>query len=127
MRIWLFTVLSQIQIFLSLIAAGFPALKKTVFDMLTNYGVNEDSQTGSRSGPSYIMNRLSRKNKSNHSAGPESGHSIPFSGTGRGHAVVVRGKPKTPTDDDSQKGIMRQDDYAVVVSYESSDPQDFDH
>lgn len=127
MHIWLFAVLTQIHIFVSLIAAGFPALKKTVFDMLTNYGVNEASRSRSRSGPSYIMSKLSHKKKSKHSMGPESERSLPFAGSAIGNAVVVKGKPKTPSDDDSQRGIMRQDDYAVVVTYEPPEPRDLNH
>lgn len=114
MAIWLFIVLTQIQIFMSLVAAGFPALKKTVLDLVTNFGVSEDSQNRSRYGPGYILSSLTKRRRRKpedsgssfhpHSAGPV-GESVTRAG---GHTIL--------SDDDSQKGIMRHDEYDVVVT-----------
>ena len=122
--IWLFVVLTQIQIFLSLIAAGFPALKKTILDLVTNFGVSEDSQNRSRIGPGYILSSLTKKNKQSHPQESSSSFS-PYTGGTRGNTVVKAGANRaTSDDDDSQQGIIRQDEYDVIIT--TLDPADRD-
>lgn len=116
MAIWLFVILTQIQIFSSLIAAGFPALRKTVLDLVTNFGVSEDSQNRSGMGAAYILSSLTRKSKQKGTQNSSSGFS-PYTGNeARGNTVIKAGANPRLSDDDSQKGIIRRDEYDVVVT-----------
>ncbi|KAK5117849.1 hypothetical protein LTR85_008623 [Meristemomyces frigidus] len=121
--VWVFVVLTQIQIFLALIAAGYPALKRTVLDLVTNFGVSDQSTSNSRPGESYALRYLSRRSKadrSNHSGRWKVPTFSPFTATATGSAVVTGGKQNALEDDDSQKGIVRQDEFDVTVSYDNA-------
>lgn len=114
--IWLFVVLTQIQIFASLIAAGFPALRKTILDLVTNFGVSEDSQNRSGRGAAYILSSLTRKGKRSQTQNYSSVFS-PYTGSkARATTVVKTGTNTQLSDDDSQMGIIRQDEFDVVVT-----------
>jgi len=118
LAIWLFAVLTQCQVFLALIAVVLPTLKRTVLDLVTNYGAPDESPSNSRPGRSFAMRSLSSRPKADEPDRRSLWKSPPQNpGTvGRG------GKQDTPSDDDSQKGIMRQDEYEVTVSYSTEIP-----
>ncbi|KAK5695567.1 hypothetical protein LTR17_024584 [Elasticomyces elasticus] len=105
---WLFAVLAQIQIFLSLSAAGFPALKRTILDLTTSFGVSEQSQSRS-----YILKSLTGKSKERE---PPEERSWPFGAGPSGEGIVRAGASRAPSDDGSQQGIMRRDEYEITVT-----------
>lgn len=113
--IWLFVALTQVQIFMSLVAVGFPALRKTILDLVTNFGVSEDSQIRSRNGLSYVLSSLKRKSKQDQ---PQESSSpfLPSSAGTSSNTLIRAGANRTPSDDNSQKGIIRQDEYDVIIT-----------
>jgi len=120
---WLFAVLTQIHIFLSLIAAGFPALKQTISDLGTNFGVSGQSQDRSQGGPSYIMSSLTRRSKRRPQQ--ESSLSRPFDGRFKGKSVVTTGASKTSSDGGSQRGIMQRHEFEIMVTDDPTHGGDF--
>jgi hypothetical protein len=108
---WLFVILSQVQIFLSLLSAGFPPLKKTVLDLVTNYGAPEQSQSNSRSGKGYALGYLKKKRMSK-SQKPTSDHGesypLPDIRKATRNAEDGGGIAQDISDDDSQTGIVRR-------------------
>ncbi|KAK4977546.1 hypothetical protein LTR42_001916 [Elasticomyces elasticus] len=123
---WLFVVLSQIQVFLSLIGYTSPALKKTMRDLVTNYGAADDSQAGfTRTGGSHEMDDLRHQKNNTGSSWQRSNvgkRFVPFTGGGFSEANAVAKRGDTGSDGDSQEGIIRRDE--VEISYVSAKPQD---
>ncbi|KAK3621722.1 hypothetical protein LTR56_022614 [Elasticomyces elasticus] len=123
---WLFVVLSQIQVFLSLIGYTSPALKKTMRDLVTNYGAADDSQAGfTRTGGSHEMDDLRHLKNNTGSSWQRSNvgkRFVPFTGGGFSEANAVAKRGDTGSDGDSQEGIIRRDE--VEISYVSAKPQD---
>ncbi|KAK0862318.1 hypothetical protein LTR87_016631 [Friedmanniomyces endolithicus] len=113
---WLFAVLTQIQVFLSLSAAGFPALKRTILDLATSFDVSEQSQSWSQKGNAYILSSPTRKSKQTEPQ-ERSLASWPFGAGPRGEAVVRTGASRAPSDDSSQRGIMRRDELLITPAY----------
>lgn len=125
---WLFVTLSQIQIFLSMVGGTSPALKKTMLDLATNFGVVDNSQAGSypRTGGSYAMKNFSRSGgQKSAQVSNTSNKFVPFVGGGysNNNAIVGRRGSDRESDGDSQKGIIRRDD--VEISYESTKNESF--
>ena len=114
--LWMFTILSQVQILFSLVAVATPALKKTMMDLVTNYGAAESQSNTARSG-SFPLKYLSRNrhNISGERSGGSKQRSIPFSGPGRGSTMVSRSRNEDTLkgDSDSQEGIIRHQDFEV--------------
>jgi hypothetical protein len=125
---WLFVILSQVQIFLSFIGYTSPALKKTMIDLATNFGTIYDSQAGStaHNGDSFAMQSFgSAKNMGNGARQRSYGgkRTAPLPGTSTKTSTLA--KREADSDGDSQKGIMRQDEYEI--SYVSRTmPRDVD-
>jgi len=122
---WLFVILSQIQILLSIIGYTTPALKKTMLDLVTNYGATTNSQAGSRArnGGSYAMKDL-RYHKGSAAASWQRSSTgkkvVPFASSSfKANAVAERGD--ADSDGDSQKGIIRRDE--VEISYTNATPE----
>lgn len=119
LAIWLFVVVTQIQIFLSLTATGFPALKRTVLAMATNFGVSAESQSRSQQTASYALSSLRKRSKT--SQAPESQREGRVDGRSENTVKVQGGVGVGPSDNDSQKGILRHDDFDVVVEEADDD------
>lgn len=98
---WLFAVLTQVQIFLTLIAAGFPALKQAVLDLSTSFGVAERSHDRSRSGRSYSLKTLTSKGKKLLQEHPRPANR-------RDERATAMTGTSDDSDDGSQRGIIRQ-------------------
>ncbi|KAK4903069.1 hypothetical protein LTR49_026877 [Elasticomyces elasticus] len=109
---WLFAVLTQIQVFLCLSAAGFPALKRTVLDLATSFGVSEQ-QSQNRS-PKGITS-LTRESKQREQQDKTLPY-WPFGAEPSGQAIIRTGTSRAPSDDGSQRGIMRRDEYETTVT-----------
>jgi len=131
LSLWLFITLTQVQIFLSLIGAAAPALKKTMLDLQTHFGATTESQTNSKGGTNTFPLKYLSASRRNASQQPSS-HTdsktgrMPFQGPGRGGSVIV-GKSRhhddrirTGSDGDSQKGIIREDEYEVSYDHAGS-------
>ena len=92
---WLFIILGQIQILISIIGGTSPALKKTMLDLVTNYGAVTDSPANSRvrTGGGYALKELkSNKSKALASDASSGGKRFaPFVGSShRNNAVAER-------------------------------------
>ena len=117
---WLFAILSQLQVFFSLTSGTSPALKKTMLDLVTNFGAVSDSQavSGDRTGESYAMKDLRyRGGQRSGQVSNVSKRFVPFvGGSSSNNAIIGRRDSDRDTDGDSRKGIIRRDE--VEVSYE---------
>ena len=120
--LWLFVIMTQGQILFSLTGAASPALKKTMMDLMTNYGAQTESHSNSKPG-SFPMKYLRSKHRSQ-PMDSERSRNIPYSGAAKGSALISKSKndDRTTRDDDSQEGIIRQDDFEV--SYDHSEAPD---
>ena len=120
LAMWLFAVLSQIQVFLSMVGGTSPALKKTMLDLVTNFGAVSDSQAGTKTGGSYAMKDLryhgGQKSGQLSNAGKKF---VPFvGGSSSNNALIGRRDSDRDNDNDSQKGIIRRDE--IEISYENT-------
>ena len=125
--------MTQVQILFSLIGAASPALKKTMLDLMTNFGAASESQANSRAkyGGSfplkYINSKInSKRDVSQPSENDSKPRFVPFiGGETRGTAVVSVTRSNTHhkgvSDGDSQEGIIRQDDFQVSYDAETPD------
>ncbi|KAK5135296.1 hypothetical protein LTR08_005399 [Meristemomyces frigidus] len=125
LALWLFVVSSQIQILLSIIGYTSPALKRTMFDLVTNYGVVSDSQAGchAQNGGSYAMKEL-RYYKASVGApwqGSDAGKQSVRVASSSFKADALAERGDVDSDGDSQKGIIRRDD--VEISYTRATPE----
>ena len=120
LELWLFVILSQIQVLFALIGGASPAMRKTLLVFVTNYGTVSDSQNMSRPRyrASYAMTDLtSRKRSLGRSDNPAI---FPYAGSGGKHIVSAgksdqnRGDPVG--DGESQEGIVRQDDFEITYT-----------
>lgn len=100
---WFFAVLTQVQIFCTLIAAGFAALKQTALDLSTSFGAPERSQNFSRSERGYSLKTLASKRKKRLQ---EQSSFQPFASTTAPRSAFMLGT-SVDSDDGSQRGIMR--------------------
>ncbi|KAK5693928.1 hypothetical protein LTR97_009545 [Elasticomyces elasticus] len=102
------------------------ALKKTMRDLVTNYGAADDSQAGfTRTGGSHEMDDLRHLKNNTGSSWQRSNvgkRFVPFTGGGFSEANAVAKRGDTGSDGDSQEGIIRRDE--VEISYVSAKPQD---
>lgn len=110
-------VLTQISIFLSLGAAGFPAIKKTVLDLVTNFGVSEDSANRSKKGNSYRLTPLSKRTKQSSSAPRSTSSFSPYTGWRTENTIVGPAAKRALSDDGSEKSIMPQGVIEVAHSF----------
>lgn len=118
LAIWLFVVLGQIQLLLSILAGATPALKKTMLDLITNYGALTDSHAGSRAASNnfplrYITGVSNAQISSQGSAGRAHKITSLIGGakaSGKSHQLHREG------DGDSQEGIVRQEEFEVRYS-----------
>lgn len=94
-------------------------------DLATNYGAT--SPEVSKAGGSYQLKYLRSKRSGNQlseNVTDSKNRTIPFSGPGKGSSIVRvssrtrRGEERVTSDNDSQEGIIRQDDFEV--HYDSS-------
>ena len=120
--------MSQVQIMFSLIGVATPALKKTMLDLVTNYGAT-DTQAGSKSGSGTFPLKYfnSKRNQSQQpSEGSKQRSHLPFTGPGKGSAMVSRSRhdDTVKSDGDSQDGIIRHQDFEV--SFYNTDSSDRD-
>lgn len=127
---WLLIIVSQLQVLLSIIGYTTPALKKTMLDLVTNYGTVGETQTGSRSrsgGVGYALKdlRYSKKKDKEGNSWPGSTASkriAGFAGTGSENTAVVE-RGDHDSDGDSQKGIIRRDEVEVIYSSAAAEKQ----
>lgn len=115
--IWLFVVLTQIQIFLSLLATGFTAVMRTVLAMGTNVDTSEDTGQNTSGGASgYALGSIKKGDKQ---VRKQESHSsfAPYVGGGwRANTSRVKAAPNgAPEDDSSQRGILRHDDFDISI------------
>lgn len=81
--------------------------------MATNLGISEDSQNRSRKRTGYALSSLTRKSKP---ATAKDSQTNLYEGESGENTVKIRGASgAAPSDDDSQKGILRFDEFDVVV------------
>ena len=122
LTMWLFVILSQLQIFFSMVGGTSPALKKTMLDLATNFGAVSGSQaaSGGRTAGSYAMKDLRYRGGQKSGQGSNASKKfVPFSGGGStNNAIISRHDNDHNNDDDSQKGIIRRDE--IEVSYENT-------
>jgi hypothetical protein len=122
--IWLFVIVSQIQIFLSLIGYTSPALKKTMLDLATNFGNTNESHASSarHNGSSLAPKSLGYRKSSIAGSWKTSGIHLGTLRSAASHTksqtVVEGGRPES--DSGSQEGIIRRDE--VEVSYARATP-----
>jgi hypothetical protein len=114
---WLFIILSQVHIWVALMSAGLPAIKRTILDLTTNFGVSGSHQDDSKRGVQYILSSLTKKSKRSHK-GSNGTNRFPFSGSlNQGSTVIRAGHSHAPSEDgDSQTGIVRRDEFDVVIT-----------
>jgi hypothetical protein len=119
---WLFAVLSQLQVFISMVGGTSPALKKTMLDLVTNFGAVSDGHavSGGRTGGSYAMKDLRYHGRQKTGQVSDASKKfVPFvGGSSSNNAIIGRRGSDRNTDSDSQKGIIRRDE--IEVSYESA-------
>lgn len=124
----MFSVLTQVQILFSLIGVATPALKKTMLDLVTNFGAAE-SQSNTKSGSgTFPLKYFSRRNNASQqpSEGSKARSHMPFTGPGKGSTMVSRSRHEDTVkgDNDSQEGIIRHQDFEVsFYNADSSDTQ----
>ena len=108
---WIFAVLTRIQIFFTLIAAGFPALKQTVLDLSTSFGAADRSHDRSQSDCTFSLRTLTKKGRRLAQGHPTV---TSFAKKHNGHSGAMK-DTSAHRDDESQKGIMRQQEYEIAV------------
>ncbi len=117
LMLWLFTVLSQIHIFLSMLGGTSPALKKTMLDLVTNYGGVSDGEADSRA-KAYARNFPMKDMKScQQSSQASTSKFVPFVGGALSNIATVKSIPHRE-DRDSQEGIVSRCEFEI--SYESA-------
>ncbi|KAK4904965.1 hypothetical protein LTR49_025672 [Elasticomyces elasticus] len=117
LMLWLFTVLSQIHIFLSMLGGTSPALKKTMLDLVTNYGGVSDGEADSRAkvhSRSFPMKDMESRQQSSQAS---TSKFVPFVGGASSNIATVKSTPDRE-DRDSQEGIISRCEF--VLSYESA-------
>ncbi|KAK0855989.1 hypothetical protein LTS02_010790 [Friedmanniomyces endolithicus] len=93
LMLWLFTVLSQIHIFLSMLGGTSPALKKTMLDLVTNYGGVSDGEADSRAkayGRSFPMKDMKSRQQSSQAS---TSKFVPFVGGASSNIATVKSIP----------------------------------
>ena len=121
--LWLFIIMTQAQVLFSLIGAASPALKKTMMDLRTDYGAQTGSNSNSKPGTFPLKYLKSGRNRSQ-PTDSERSRTIPYAGAAKGSALISKSRheDKMTRDDDSQEGIIRQDDFEV--SYDAGETSD---
>ncbi|KAK3114099.1 hypothetical protein LTR53_007917 [Teratosphaeriaceae sp. CCFEE 6253] len=117
LMLWLFAVLSQIHIFLSMLGGTSPALKKTMLDLVTNYGGVSDGEAESRSktyGRSIPMKDMKSRQQSSQAS---TSKFVPFVGGASSNIATVKSVPDRENRD-SQEGIISRCEFEI--SYESA-------
>ena len=104
-----------------MISGTSPALKKTMLDLVTNFGAVSESRANStqRTGGSYAMKDLRYGVQRSGQRSNASKRFVPFvGGTSSNNAVIGRRNSDGDDDSDSRKGIIRRDE--IEISYENS-------
>ncbi|KAK0246914.1 hypothetical protein LTS09_017941 [Friedmanniomyces endolithicus] len=117
LMLWLLTVLSQIHIFLSMLGGTSPALKKTMLDLVTNYGGVSDGEADSRAkayGRSFPMKDMKSHQRSSQAS---TSKFVPFVGGASSNIATVKNDPDRE-DRESQEGIISRCEFEI--SYESA-------
>ncbi|KAK0891623.1 hypothetical protein LTS16_025943 [Friedmanniomyces endolithicus] len=117
LMLWLLTVLSQIHIFLSMLGGTSPALKKTMLDLVTNYGGVSDGEADSRAkayGRSFPMKDMKSHQRSSQAS---TSKFVPFVGGASSNIATVKNVPDRE-DRESQEGIISRCEFEI--SYESA-------
>ena len=97
-----------------------PALKKTMLDLVTNYGAVSDSQANSRArnGGSFPMKDLKHYRGHKSSQASNAGKKfVHFAGGGSSSNAIIR-RSEAECDSNSQEGIIRHDE--IEISYENA-------
>ena len=104
-----------------MISGTSPALKKTMLDLVTNFGAVSESQANSsaRTGGIYAMKDLGYGAQRSGQGSKAGKRFVPFvGGSSSNNAVIGRRDSDGDDDSDSRKGIIRRDE--IEVSYENS-------
>jgi hypothetical protein len=109
--LWLFIVLTQVQIMLALLSASSPALKQALIDFGTQYGMTTDSRSVSKHHGSYPLKSLDDVDRGNLKF--ETSRKRLLSNARSSRSRIEAGGLG---DGDSQTGIIRQDDYDVTYT-----------
>jgi hypothetical protein len=133
-EVWLFSCLSQAQILFALLAAASPSLKRTLIDFKIRQGAPQGSRSGSGRERSFGMKNLVFGQKSGTYPSQQSSgnrslrtRTAPQPGLGTATASRRRTDGKNAVeDDDSQDGIMRQDEFDVRWENPEFDDQELD-
>lgn len=117
LALWLFVVLTQVQVFLSVFATGFPAIMRTALAMSTNVDSSEDTSQGqSRSDSSFVLGSLKRGGKQIRKQASHASFAPYVGGGGRANISSVKAAPNAgPEDDSSQRGILKHDEFDISI------------
>ena len=117
LTLWLFTVLSQIHIFLSMLGGTSPALKKTLLDLVTNYGGVSDGEADSRARPYSRSFPMKDRNSRLQSSQASNSKFVPFVGGASSNIATIKSVPGREGRD-SQEGIISRREFEI--SYDSA-------